>query len=255
MSSRAGASLRQAGRLFLTAVHEPWHSSSTSSICSKSWFSTGTRKSAMAACDVNSSCGTSICVNARARIDILRSQFCQERQHGFSACTRMHFRALDRASQANNSAAGAIILRKKIPLSSGGHTFKRPVTHAAAVEESIELPTWKQLRTLALHGAVPMVGFGIMDQTIMIQAGDFIDSTIGQSFALPTLAAAACGQVSILIHSCMFLLDGDGGLLSWQCAHLASHLLDAVHLPRSLRCFLISLEFCLVAQWRQWQGA
>ena len=209
MSSRAGGSLRQAGRVLLTAVHEAKNSSSTSSISSRLWFysNVGTRKSAaMTPCGVvNSSCVKSLSVNARAHcIDMLRSQFRQERQHGFSACTRMHLRALDRTRQANNAAA-PVLLRNKTPLSSSRHVFQRPVTHAASVEESIELPTWKQLRALALQGAVPMIGFGIMDQTIMIQAGDFIDSTIGQNFALPTLAAAACGQVCFF-HRYMYLL-------------------------------------------------
>jgi hypothetical protein len=40
-----------------------------------------------------------------------------------------------------------------------------------------------------------MVGFGIMDQTVMIQAGNAIDCTIGVLFGLSTLAAAAIGQI------------------------------------------------------------
>jgi hypothetical protein len=47
----------------------------------------------------------------------------------------------------------------------------------------------------AVAAAVPMVGFGIMDNSIMILAGDLIDSTLGVRFGLATLAAAACGQV------------------------------------------------------------
>jgi hypothetical protein len=75
------------------------------------------------------------------------------------------------------------------------------VTSMAAGSEGMEvsLPTTQQLRALAIHAAVPMIGFGIMDQTIMIQAGDLIDSTLGSRLALPTLYAAACGQVG-LIH-------------------------------------------------------
>lgn len=68
--------------------------------------------------------------------------------------------------------------------------------HAACVS-NVAAPTTRQLRVLAMHSALPMVGFGIMDQTIMIQAGDLIDTTLGAKLALPTLAAAACGQVSL----------------------------------------------------------
>ena len=40
-----------------------------------------------------------------------------------------------------------------------------------------------------------MIGFGFMDNLVMIQAGDAIDSTIGVAFGLSTLTAAAYGQV------------------------------------------------------------
>ena len=56
-------------------------------------------------------------------------------------------------------------------------------------------PTWTQLWRHALVSAVPMVGFGFMDNLVMIQAGDYIDSTIGVAFTMSTLTAAAYGQV------------------------------------------------------------
>jgi len=40
-----------------------------------------------------------------------------------------------------------------------------------------------------------MVGFGMMDNFVMIQAGDIIDNSIGAKLGLATLTAAACGQV------------------------------------------------------------
>lgn len=36
---------------------------------------------------------------------------------------------------------------------------------------------------------------GIMDNFVMISAGDLIDSTLGVKLGLATLTAAACGQV------------------------------------------------------------
>ncbi|CAM9908728.1 unnamed protein product, partial [Sphacelaria rigidula] len=56
-------------------------------------------------------------------------------------------------------------------------------------------PTRAQLQTLFMHAAVPMVGFGIMDNFVMLTAGDLIDNTLGVKFGLATLTAAACGQV------------------------------------------------------------
>jgi len=40
-----------------------------------------------------------------------------------------------------------------------------------------------------------MVGFGFMDNTVMIHAGNAIDLTMGVTFGLSTLSAAACGQI------------------------------------------------------------
>ena len=40
-----------------------------------------------------------------------------------------------------------------------------------------------------------MVGFGFMDNLVMIQAGDLIDNSIGVTFGLATLTSAAYGQI------------------------------------------------------------
>ena len=43
---------------------------------------------------------------------------------------------------------------------------------------------------LALISALPMVGFGFMDNFIMLLAGDFIDASLGFKLGLTTLCAA-----------------------------------------------------------------
>lgn len=58
---------------------------------------------------------------------------------------------------------------------------------------TIPQPTSIQLRNHYIANGLPMVGFGIMDQTVMIQAGNMIDCTIGVQFGLSTLTAAAVG--------------------------------------------------------------
>mmetsp|Transcript_4190 Transcript_4190/g.10679 ORF Transcript_4190/g.10679 Transcript_4190/m.10679 type:complete len:423 (+) Transcript_4190:1649-2917(+) len=55
--------------------------------------------------------------------------------------------------------------------------------------------SWAQTKSLFLVSAIPMVGFGFMDNCVMIQAGQYIDTNLGQALALSTLAAAAFGQV------------------------------------------------------------
>ncbi|KAL3941153.1 MAG: hypothetical protein SGBAC_004435 [Bacillariaceae sp.] len=65
---------------------------------------------------------------------------------------------------------------------------------SASSNKQPTLPTSDQLRILALHSSIPMVGFGFMDNLVMITAGDFIDATFGVAFGLSTLAAAGFGQ-------------------------------------------------------------
>lgn len=65
----------------------------------------------------------------------------------------------------------------------------------AAANETITPPSMSQLKILFTASAVPMVGFGFMDNIVMIQAGQYIDQTIGVTMGLATMTAAAAGQV------------------------------------------------------------
>ncbi|KAL7526610.1 hypothetical protein ACHAWF_001846 [Thalassiosira exigua] len=56
-------------------------------------------------------------------------------------------------------------------------------------------PTARQLILHALRSMVPMIGFGFMDNSIMIHAGHYVDCTLGVTFGLSTLAAAGIGQI------------------------------------------------------------
>merc|ERR1719204_2166541 len=53
----------------------------------------------------------------------------------------------------------------------------------------------RELRKQFLCAAIPMVGFGFIDNTVMIRAGDAIDQSLGATFGMATLTAAAFGQV------------------------------------------------------------
>ncbi|CAD7953290.1 unnamed protein product [Amoebophrya sp. A25] len=57
---------------------------------------------------------------------------------------------------------------------------------------NVKAPTRKQYEQYALQCAVPMIGFGFMDNMIMITVGDLIDSHF--SAIVSTLTAAAFGQ-------------------------------------------------------------
>jgi hypothetical protein len=68
-------------------------------------------------------------------------------------------------------------------------------TQAIAPTQPVVAPTSQQLRAYFWTSAIPFLGFGFMDNTIMIWAGNYIDCTIGVKFGLSTLSAAAIGQI------------------------------------------------------------
>ena len=55
-------------------------------------------------------------------------------------------------------------------------------------------PSSQQLRRLFIIQALPFVGFGFLDNLIMILAGDYIDHTIGATLGISTMAAAGLGN-------------------------------------------------------------
>mmetsp|Transcript_6742 Transcript_6742/g.10245 ORF Transcript_6742/g.10245 Transcript_6742/m.10245 type:complete len:372 (-) Transcript_6742:215-1330(-) len=77
-------------------------------------------------------------------------------------------------------------------------------TTAAATATTIPPPTRTQLRNHFIANGLPMVGFGIMDQTVMIQAGNMIDCTIGVTLGLSTLTAAAVGGLLSNLSGVLF---------------------------------------------------
>ncbi|CAL8356833.1 unnamed protein product [Arctogadus glacialis] len=50
-------------------------------------------------------------------------------------------------------------------------------------------PTRAQLRYVLLHNAIPFVGFGFLDNAIMIVAGTQIELSIGVILGISTMAA------------------------------------------------------------------
>eukprot|EP01064_Diplonema_japonicum_P023115 TRINITY_DN33566_c0_g1_i1.p1 TRINITY_DN33566_c0_g1~~TRINITY_DN33566_c0_g1_i1.p1 ORF type:complete len:235 (+),score=42.98 TRINITY_DN33566_c0_g1_i1:101-706(+) len=62
-------------------------------------------------------------------------------------------------------------------------------------KEEIPPPKLKQKWRLALLSGIPMVGFGFMDNAVMIVAGDYIDTTLCVGLGLTTLFAAGLGNI------------------------------------------------------------
>ena len=77
-------------------------------------------------------------------------------------------------------------------------------TTTTTTNEQIPIPTSTQLKNHYIANTLPMIGFGIMDQTVLIQAGNMIDLTIGVQFGLSTLTAAAIGGLISNVSGILF---------------------------------------------------
>lgn len=97
--------------------------------------------------------------------------------------------------------------------------------------EAAPVPSRQQLYRHVLACAVPMVGFGFMDNLVMIQAGDLIDSTLGVTFGLSTLTAAAYGQVVSDVSGTLFgsTIDALAARLGLPAARLTHAQLQLRH--------------------------
>nr|XP_014429346.1 transmembrane protein 65 isoform X3 [Pelodiscus sinensis] len=64
-------------------------------------------------------------------------------------------------------------------------------------EEKLEAapPSPGQLKHVFFHNAIPFVGFGFLDNAIMIAAGTQIELSIGVVLGITTMAAAALGNL------------------------------------------------------------
>ncbi|XP_028843337.1 transmembrane protein 65-like [Denticeps clupeoides] len=67
----------------------------------------------------------------------------------------------------------------------------------AVVQEQLEMapPTAAQLRYVLFHNALPFIGFGFLDNAIMIVAGTQIELSIGVVLGISTMAAAGLGNL------------------------------------------------------------
>mmetsp|Transcript_4794 Transcript_4794/g.8251 ORF Transcript_4794/g.8251 Transcript_4794/m.8251 type:complete len:335 (-) Transcript_4794:40-1044(-) len=84
-------------------------------------------------------------------------------------------------------------LAPKCARANAGHRLGHSIRLSSSASE-VQLENG-QLRKHFVSCAVPMIAFGFVDNTVMLHAGNFIDLTLGVTFGLSTLAAAACGQV------------------------------------------------------------
>jgi len=79
----------------------------------------------------------------------------------------------------------------------------------------VQQPSIQELYKLGLHQSLPFVGFGFLDNLIMIVAGEYIDASIGATLSISTMAAAALGNT---------LSDVFGVGSAWYVEHWAAKL-------------------------------
>jgi Transmembrane protein 65 len=80
-------------------------------------------------------------------------------------------------------------------MNAASHVTQAASSKTASVLHNHDNIKMSDLRALFIASSIPMIGFGFMDQFVLIQAGGYIDATFGISFGLATLSAAAAGQV------------------------------------------------------------
>jgi len=76
-------------------------------------------------------------------------------------------------------------------------------------------PTNSQLRIVALRYGIPMIGFGFIDNLVMITAGDLIDQQFGVTLGISTLTAAGLWHCVSDVSGCL-----SGGLVDGLCSKL-----------------------------------
>lgn len=82
-------------------------------------------------------------------------------------------------------------LASKIASNPSSATAEEAMDAAGGVPE----PSFSELRLVAINNSIPFVGFGVMDNAILIIAGDAIDTSLGVLLGISTMCAAAIGNI------------------------------------------------------------
>ncbi|KAM9387600.1 transmembrane protein 65 [Phaethornis superciliosus] len=82
-----------------------------------------------------------------------------------------------------------------VPLETPAEELVAPEMTSAFEKLEVAPPSPGQLRHVFFHNALPFVGFGFLDNAIMIAAGTQIELSIGVVLGISTMAAAALGNL------------------------------------------------------------
>ena len=104
-------------------------------------------------------------------------------------------RALSRPHALRNSSSILLRVPSSNPTRRPGAEFLRACSsQPSSSAEPDGVIDSRALRMVALQASIPFVGFGFMDNFVMILVGDQIDLTLGVAFGFSTMAAAALGN-------------------------------------------------------------
>ena len=67
--------------------------------------------------------------------------------------------------------------------------FLKELKKVVGTMEGKVAPSYQDLRQLAYHNSLPFVGFGFLDNFIMIIAGEYIDLTLGRIYITKILGS------------------------------------------------------------------
>lgn len=76
----------------------------------------------------------------------------------------------------------------------------KKVPEEVQVESGPAIISREQMRAIFLQNFVPFIGFGLLDNLVMIAAGEYIDSTLGVVLGLSTTVFPSNFAASICIH-------------------------------------------------------
>ncbi|XP_048796229.1 transmembrane protein 65 isoform X2 [Lagopus muta] len=82
-----------------------------------------------------------------------------------------------------------------VPLEKRANEVVSPEMSSTSEKLEVAPPSPGQLRHVFFHNALPFVGFGFLDNAIMIAAGTQIELSIGVVLGISTMAAAALGNL------------------------------------------------------------
>lgn len=105
-------------------------------------------------------------------------------------------------------------------------------------KNDIPEPTKHALKLHMLNQGLPFVGFGIMDNAILIWAGDQIDITLGVTLGISTMCAAAIGNIISDVAGVAL-----GTVIEDLCAKLRLPIAKLTHAQRQLRSVRFAGQF------------